>query len=471
MVGRITEVASVGAGEESLRREKPDAIITDLRLPDGVGAEVVERLLRCAGEIPLLVLTSSTALEDAVAALKLGAKDFLVKNFQGDFTQLVELALRRLQQLWEAEAERRRLEIEMEKFRKAIERSDDGLATVASDGRLLYANQTFREFLTAVQGEFGRVEQVIGAGIERADEIRSNVQMTFQELAPGGFWQTEVRVPGETLRTFILSLVAIGSTEVGGSAQDAVLSIRDITEQKRREKFQREVLSTTTHDLRGPLGSVILSVELLEGMLAKESDAYKLATRMGSSIRNVLQLIDEFLSARRIQEGTLTLHPKTFPLREAVSDVLRDFASMAEARGITLVTDVPEELLIVADRLGVGRVLSNLLSNALKFTPRGGVVTLRGVSGEGEVRIAVIDTGAGMEEEEVAKLFQRFSRLKRHEDVAGTGLGLFVVKSMVSAHGGRVDVRSAPGRGTVFEAVFPLNPPVDARGELISFGE
>jgi signal transduction histidine kinase len=119
------------------------------------------------------------------------------------------------------------------------------------------------------------------------------------------------------------------------------------------------------------------------------------------------------------------------------------------------------------DALAVERVVSNLLSNGMKFTPRGGSVTVTARSSLGGVHLSVCDTGAGMEPAEAQALFQRYSRLEKHAHVAGTGLGLFIVKSVVSAHGGSVEVTSAIGAGTTFDLYFPDDPPVNARGEVL----
>jgi len=120
------------------------------------------------------------------------------------------------------------------------------------------------------------------------------------------------------------------------------------------------------------------------------------------------------------------------------------------------------------DRLGFERTLGNLLSNALKFTPKGGRVGVELSSEEGRLHLRVRDSGSGIEPSEVNRLFERFARLAKHGDVAGTGLGLFVVKNVVAAHGGSIDVTSQPGAGTVFDVAFPSDPPVNERGELIA---
>ncbi len=244
--------------------------------------------------------------------------------------------------------------------------------------------------------------------------------------------------------------------------------LKDISEQKRRERFQRDILSTTTHDLKGPLGAVITGGELLQEILEVNQKPYEIALRMTSAARVVVNLIDEFLSAHRLQEGNFILKPGQFNLTELFEEPQANFETIARARGLALSFEISDQTSIVCiDKLGFGRVLGNLLSNAIKFTPKQGSIRVSARVDQ-EFHVSVSDTGSGMEASEVQRMFERFSRLKKHEhSVEGTGIGLFVVRCIVEAHGGSVQVTSTPGQGTSFELSFPLQPPVNERGELI----
>ena len=114
------------------------------------------------------------------------------------------------------------------------------------------------------------------------------------------------------------------------------------------------------------------------------------------------------------------------------------------------------------------RVIGNLVSNACKFTQKGGKVSVSAAELGGDLHLWVSDNGKGMEPAETRKIFDRFGRLKQHSQVAGTGLGLFIVKSLVAAHGGQIEVTSAVDVGTTFELIFPKTPPMNEHGELLS---
>jgi signal transduction histidine kinase len=248
-----------------------------------------------------------------------------------------------------------------------------------------------------------------------------------------------------------------------------VVWVRDVQERKRREKFQREILSTTTHDLKGPLGAILLSADLIASTPLSPERVKDLVLRIASSAQSAVNLIDEFLSARRIQEGAFILKPVMTEVIASVETVVSAFSPVAQSRAIAIEKSwCASSIEWKLDRLGFERTLGNLLSNALKFTPKGGRITLGLAVEEGRLHLRVKDTGSGMEPSEVNGLFQRFARLAKHGDVTGTGLGLFVVKNVVVAHGGTVDVTSQPGAGTLFDISFPKDPPVNERGELIA---
>ena len=468
-MAREVSVASTAAEGLRLTHDlKPDLIVTDLNLPDRSSIEHVRTLIEQAPGIPIVVLTASNSLSDAVEAMKLGARDFIVKNFDAHFNEALSLAVSRVHAAMLLEAERKRLQREMQVLRVAIENGKDALAIAGADGQLLYTNRSFRDFVELCGGRSDLLWSVLGDKVVKAERQRDTLRANFSSLPDGAVWSTEISFSAERDMAFDLSLSAIPVTG-GAGRRTLVVWVRDISDQKRREKFQRDILSTTTHDLKGPLGAIIISSDMLGEMLKGQGRAADLALRVGSSAHTAVNLIDEFLSARRIQEGNFILKPTEQDLHALISEVLHDYETIAASRGIGLKFEAPAESVPCrVDRLGFSRVIGNLLSNALKFTPRGGSVLVQLSFRDDDARIAVSDTGSGMEPSEVQKIFERFSRLEKHAQTAGSGLGLFVVKSIVTAHGGRIDVTSQVAKGTTFDLIFPLRPPVDGRGELIS---
>jgi signal transduction histidine kinase len=439
----VVHVTTVEDAKKLLTNEGSldSVLISDLQLPDSDGISHIGTLSALAPNIPVIVLTSSTALSDAVGALRNGAKDFLVKDFNQDFSNLLKLALARQYALSELDRERRELLRDLNLLKVAIESSADGLAVLTHSCEVRYSNQGFISFINIV-------------GLDPKDLL------VDKKPHDGGVVSFEFS-SGE--RSFEVSVTGVSNA--------LVVWVRDRTDQKRRERFQRELLSTTTHDLKGPLGAIRVSAEMLQGILPKDEKPYQLVIRMASAVQNCINLIDEFLSARRIQEGSLRLKPTKTKVSNIVTSVIDEFMPIATSRKIELRSEgVAGE--ISCDEMGIRRVLGNLLSNALKFTPSGGRVVVRSRNVQGGVELEVEDSGHGMEPSEVQGLFERFSRLERHSEIEGSGLGLFVVRSIVQAHGGTIQVASRVNSGSRFTVTLPVLPTVNARGELecIDFG-
>lgn len=436
-------------------------IISDLRLPDSDGISHVGKIAEAKPFLPILVLTSSTALSDAVNALKLGARDYLVKDFNAEFSNALRLSLARLYTASELEREKRELLRDLNILRYGIESSADALAVLSRDGEVQYSNSSFSLF-TKLLSE----KKTFFSGFdnfEKGDEFSHTLIEVSQTLPAKGSWIGEC-FHKETQRSFEITI--IGSSD----ANALVVWVRDKTETKKREKFQKDLLSTTTHDLKGPLGAIRISSEMLRGMLPQGEKPFELALRISSSVQNSLNLIDGFLSARRIQEGNLRLKTSELNIVELVEDIISENAPVAAARGVSLRGEFSEaKILCDGDPQAFRRVLSNLISNAIKFTPKNGEIIVFVSHVENEVVFEVKDSGSGMEPSQVQTLFERFSRLDKHSAIEGTGLGLFVVKNLVSAHGGEIRVRSEPGLGTSFKIILPKKPPVNENGELVGF--
>ena len=163
------------------------------------------------------------------------------------------------------------------------------------------------------------------------------------------------------------------------------------------------------------------------------------------------------------------MRPSTQTIEKLLDDVIDNYRTIGAARGTTFKVNISSpDIEANVDKLGFARVVGNLLSNAFKFTREGGQVTLEVFSKRDDTHIKVIDTGTGMEPQDVRRIFERFGRLQKHENISGSGLGLFVVKSIVAAHGGKIEVTSKVDEGTTFELTFPEMPPVNERGELLS---
>ena len=252
--------------------------------------------------------------------------------------------------------------------------------------------------------------------------------------------------------------------EDDGSVREWIGTVTDVTEEKRAREASRqksEFLANMSHELRTPLNAVIGFSEMLHaGRLGPlTARQVEFVGHIAASSRHLLALIDDVLDLSKIEAGRLQLRPERVDVRATVEHVVDILREMSARKGIAIEVDVSSEVgEVFLDPARLKQVLYNYLSNALKFTPDGGHVTVRGrTEGSASFRIEVQDTGIGIRKEDVGRLFQAFQQLDSSSSkrYPGTGLGLSLTRQIVTSQGGRVGVVSTPGEGSTFFAVLP----------------
>lgn len=267
---------------------------------------------------------------------------------------------------------------------------------------------------------------------------------------------------GYTLRLPFLFVVALF---FGHLVQDARGREREAEEARARE-LRMEFLATVSHDLKNPLGTIqSLAVLLLDGDAgALNGPQTDLVRRIHANTRQIITVALNIIDAARIEAGRLILQRAPTKLTDVVEDALVLMRSASELKGITLRCAVDPDLPVAyIDAVQIERVISNLVGNAIKFTPAGGTVALS-IRREGaEGLLEVCDDGPGIPSSELSTLFEKYRRQEQNSRIEGSGFGLFIVKAIVEAHGGTVAISSTVGQGTTVTVHLPISPPSPER--------
>ena len=233
-------------------------------------------------------------------------------------------------------------------------------------------------------------------------------------------------------------------TQALSSAQEA-LDLRD------------EFLAIVSHDLRNPLNAIALNTQLLERLVSSSDPRLaRISRSLNSSIVQMQRIISDLLDVAAIEAGRLSVRVEPGDVRNSIEEAVEASRPMGAEKSIVLEAVIgPEPLLARFDPGRIAQVLENLIHNALKFTPAGGRISVEGRRKEGVVEISVRDTGPGLRPEEISVIFDRFRQVEKRGRRA-LGLGLYISRSIVESHGGRIRAESLPGEGSVF--VFTLLP-------------
>jgi signal transduction histidine kinase len=223
------------------------------------------------------------------------------------------------------------------------------------------------------------------------------------------------------------------------------------------DTLKDEFVSSVSHELRTPLTSISGYVELL---LEDEPDDEKRGylAIVDRNAQRLLGLVSDLLFTARLQDGRLELAHEEVDLNQLVLQAVESARPRAESSGIELAVEIDEVAPVLGEQVRLAQLLDNLVSNAIKFTPQGGEVTVRLTGADSLARIEVSDSGIGIPEQEREKLFERFFRSQTalERQIQGTGLGLYISKAIVEAHGGRIGVHSTEGLGTTFIVELPI---------------
>jgi len=455
-------------GETALRlleEEPADVALVDLKMPGIDGFKVTEHITRrFAGRTVVVIVSALATVEAAVEVTQHGAFDFLVKPFTPD--DLVQVANRAAQQ-WRLIRERERYLSELASERnmshQMIASMHEGVVVLNIRREPVLMNPRAEHFLgthfrdgITLPDLFPDLE--IQAAIEAVvDSVggRPETRVLQHAMGEGGASASTRTGAWEGMLS-----VSVSPLMLDGERGGAIVIITDVTESWKAEQDKNRFVSMVAHELKSPLSAIINYINvILTGMFddnpAKVREMLERCKVRGEAL---LDLVRDLLYINSREVGKVERSIEDLDLKAAISSQLDFFKVQTEKRHIRASLDAPlAGYPVKADRGDLDRIFMNLISNGIKYNRERGSLAVR-IADTGDAwEVTVSDTGIGMSEAELSRIFQEFYRVKspKTSGIAGTGLGLATVKRVLGEYNGRITVHSKPDAGSAFSVVFP----------------
>ena len=331
---------------------------------------------------------------------------------------------------------------------KILETMRESVLVIGEDTRILASNE-------AAYNAFARKN---GALEEKrlSEVIRDlNLHEAFRKaLEDNEFSDLKLEILGTEKRKYDVHIAPIELDSV----KSAIGVFYDITQIDHLERVRQEFFSNISHELRTPLTSILAFVETLEdGAIEDEENNRHFLNIIRRNAERMHHLIDDILELSAIESGRIEIKPKQISLAVLVKEVFTNLSNKAEEFKVKLVNEISPETLIFADVMRLEQMLTNLIDNAIKFNRESGIVTVSCRKNGSNDLISIADTGEGISNEHLQRIFERFYRTDRarSREIGGTGLGLAIVKHLAKLHGGEISVCSTLGKGSTFSIEIP----------------
>ena len=466
---RIVRTSDARQAVALVETERPDLVLLDLHMPFRSGFEVLADMgARTPPDeyLPVLVLTADVTFAAKQRALNEGAHDFVTKPFVNAEVLLRVRNLLHTRALYRSEraareaAERaaRRTAL-LAEASSVLGASSDTHTALAQLARLLAPGFADHCAIDLLGGSDGALERSASAGAptavgEGAACSLLDVPLCASSATPLG---RLLLARSDVARPFSGEEVALAE-ELARRAARAVEYARMFADAQTATEDRERILAVVAHDLRTPLCALLMDAEMLDARRPCNLDDGQAATvsRMYQTARRMDGLIDDLLEVSRVDRGVMALALREHQVDELLAEAAQMLRPLVEVSGLELrVRGCADAPTLFADDGRVLQVISNLVGNAVKFTPAPGVIYLSAELLGDECRISVRDTGPGIPPEQVPHLFGAFWQA-RHADRRGLGLGLAIARGIVEAHGGRIWAASTVGQGTTFTFSLPF---------------
>lgn len=438
-----------------VKEYRPDLVLADVMMPGMDGFELLQALRsnQETSNIPVILLSARAGEEAQVEGLEAGADDYLIKPFSARellarIGAHLEIARLRMAAEHEVRAER-------ERFRALADNVPNLVWMAKPDGWIYWYNSRWYEYTGTTPEQMEgwgwqsvHDPQILPSVLERWQESLRSREL-FEMVFP-------LRGADGLFRPFLTRVVPVYSAD--GQLIHWFGTNTDITEQKRLEQQKDDFIGVASHELKTPITSLKGFAQLLEHRFRQDGDARaaNLLKKMDTQINKLTSLVEDLLDVTKIESGQLLFRPTSFEMNTLIAEVVEETQRATSRHRIMQELDAP--ITLFADRDRVEQVLTNLLTNAIKYSPQADTILVRTERNENALITSVHDFGIGIAREKQQHLFERFYRIEGdgHLTYPGLGLGLYISAEFIKRHHGNIWIESEPGKGTTVSFSLPL---------------
>ncbi|MDP2921857.1 MAG: ATP-binding protein [Candidatus Omnitrophota bacterium] len=342
------------------------------------------------------------------------------------------------------------IEVKNQHLMAILESMVEGIVVVDKASRIISVNPTVEKiFNTSKNNLEGRVF---------LEAIRNNDLFGIINgvLKKGEFASRELNLMWPVQKIFQINASPVFEK---GIISGCLLVIHDMTEIRKLETMRRDFVANVSHELKTPLTSIKGFIEtLIEGAIDDKENNRHFLNIIQEHAQRLNQLVEDLLSLSHLESKDIALEKSIFNLHQLADNIISSFKVLSEKKNVEIKNEIPQEFLIRADKDRMEQVFTNLIDNAIKFNKEKGGVKVYGREEGKDMKIAIEDSGIGIPEKDIPRIFERFYRVDkaRSRELGGTGLGLSIVKHIVELHGGNVGVESVEGLGSKFWFTLPM---------------